>query len=112
MHELGGDRGAVPVGVVDQAPQPREVRVVGRRDLAGVGARDRVGDRDRPDDQQAGAAARPGLVPRRLGVADGAVGLAEVRPHRAQRDAVRQLERPEAPGREQPLEAAHHSWSV
>ena len=47
VHELGGDRRAVAVGVVGQAPQPREVRVVGRGDLAGVGAR-RPGRRPPP----------------------------------------------------------------
>ena len=61
----------------------------------------RVGDGHRADDHQAGAAAGARLEPGGLGVADGAVGLARFVPigHIAIR--LRQLQRPEAPRRQQ-----------
>ena len=120
VHELGGDGAAVAVGVVGQAPQPREVVVVGGAELPGVGAGDRMGHADRPHDHQAGATPCSGLVPGRLGVADGAVRLTQVGAHRAQGDPVAEPQRPQVDGRQQPLEPAHpivvrrahHSWSV
>ena len=76
------------VDVADQPAQPGQVGVVGRRHQAGVVGSRRVGDRHRPDEDQPGAAAGPGLEPGGLRVADGAVGLAQVGAHRAHGDAV------------------------
>ncbi len=70
----------------------------------------RVGDRHGPDDDEASTAAGPGLEPRHVGVADRAVGLAQVRAHRRHGDAVAQLERAEPPRRQQVLERRSHPW--
>jgi hypothetical protein len=112
VDELGGDGGAVAVGVVGQAPQPREVGVVGAGDLPAVGGGDRVRHRHGADDDQTGTPARPCLEPRRLRVAHGAVALRQVHAHRSHGDAVPELERPDPARRQEVPEGGHHSWSA
>ena len=113
VHELGGDRGAVAVGVVGQAPQPGEVRVVGRRDLARVGARHRVGDGDRPDDHAgrrrrapAPRTRRPGRRRRCRRARRGSC------PSGSARCGCGSSSDPRRPGDSSRSNAAHHSWSV
>jgi hypothetical protein len=95
VHQLRGDRRAVAMGVVGEAPQPGQVGVLGGGDLPPVEGAEREGSGHRPDDQQPCATAGAGLEPGRLAVADHAVAVAEVHAHRAHRDAVAEAQRPE-----------------
>jgi hypothetical protein len=107
VHQLRGDGGAVAVRVVAQTGEPRKVGIIGAGDLAGVVGAGGVGHRDRADQHEPGTAPGAGLEPRRLAIADRAVGLAEVGAHRAHGDPVAQAERPELPRREQVREVGH-----
>ena len=107
VGELRRDLGAVRVHAVGERPQAGLVRVERRRDLALVDAAVGVRDRDRPDEQERGAAAGPGLEVRELGVRDGAVRVRERVAHRRHEDPVPQRHGPDRPGGEEQWELGH-----
>ncbi len=107
VGELERERRPVAVRGVGEAPDARFEAIVGDAVLALVRGTGRPRDRHGSERHERGAACGARLHVGELAIAHRAVGFGELLAHRRHEDAIAQLERTDAPGRQEVFEGGH-----